>query len=37
MISCHKLLTTVDFLVSLEKVLLNETHVALSASKGSFT
>lgn len=30
-------LTTVDFLVSLEEVLLNETHVALTASEGSFT
>lgn len=31
------ILTTVDFLMSLEEVLLNETHVALTASKGSFT
>ena len=30
-------LTTVDLLVSLEEVLLNETHVALTASEGSFT
>lgn len=30
-------LTTVDLLVSLEEVLLNETHVALIASEGSFT
>lgn len=32
-----KSLTTVDFLVPLEKILLNETHVALIASEGSFT
>lgn len=30
-------LTTVDFLVSLEEVFLNKTHVALAASEGSFT
>lgn len=30
-------LTAVDLLVSLEEVLLNETHVALIASEGSFT